>query len=280
MYSSFASDRFSAAIAGSSDSQDPELYARLRDAIAQLPSDYENDELFRDRLLTWVVDRFLHGSRYERYIVDRGYDISDGVQLVGKGFEVADYRSVTDFLQEPNGNIMPTFVSGSGLAAEDLETDLENYLRDLLAEWAEPWNFNDDEDDQFWDWIADESLGYAGYWRNILENTSLAEAIAKYRIPAEEMELARQEEERQWREKQRKQDAIADSVARQFVELGGELYRKYEMKAKQNLLQLLDMLCQSLGDCGPYAVACFVRSNYLHTSNRLAQIIQAKYPLV
>jgi hypothetical protein len=67
-------------------------------------------------------------NRYEIEIVDVGYDVSEHVHSTGESFNIENYENVKDFLEEPTGNTIPTYVSGTGLMAETYE----DYFRDLI----------------------------------------------------------------------------------------------------------------------------------------------------
>ena len=67
-------------------------------------------------------------NRYEIEIVDVVYDVSEHVHSTGESFNIENYENVKDFLEEPTGNTIPTYVSGAGLMAETYE----HYFRDLI----------------------------------------------------------------------------------------------------------------------------------------------------
>ena len=85
----------------------------------------------------WIVDNAINGEAWEIIEIDSGYDVSTGAMPTGRHHKIADFDTVEQFLDTPNGQTVPTFVSGSGLAADTLLTDYESHCADFLAEWVD-----------------------------------------------------------------------------------------------------------------------------------------------
>lgn len=105
-----------------------EISAEIQQAYAQPDCDAEHD------LGTWIAHTFLYGTPYDVVGIDSGYDYSTHPQQSDRtSFDINAYQTVEDFLGEPNGETIPTFVSGSGLAAETLWSSFENEAYNALA---------------------------------------------------------------------------------------------------------------------------------------------------
>lgn len=83
----------------------------------------------------WIVDEAVNGEAYEIITVDSGYDVSTDSRPTGRHHMIADFETVENLLGTPNGRTVPTYVSGSGLAADTLLTDYEEFISEFLSEW-------------------------------------------------------------------------------------------------------------------------------------------------
>lgn len=79
---------------------------------------------------------FTEKKAYVEY-VDSGYDVSSFGRQGNLPFSINDYKSVQDFLDEPTGNSVPTFVSGSGMGAERYEDLLQEKANELIFDYKE-----------------------------------------------------------------------------------------------------------------------------------------------
>lgn len=84
----------------------------------------------------WIVDEVVNGEAYEIITVDSGYDVSTESRPTGRHHRMADFQTVGSFLGTPNGRTVPTYVSGSGLAADTLLTDYEEFASDFIMGWV------------------------------------------------------------------------------------------------------------------------------------------------
>lgn len=84
----------------------------------------------------WIVDEAVNGEAFEIITVDSGYDVSTESRPTGRHHRIADFHTVESFLGTPNGRTVPTYLSGSGLAADTLFTDYDEFVSGFLTEWV------------------------------------------------------------------------------------------------------------------------------------------------
>ena len=85
-----------------------------------------------DDILQGVVDEAVDGTRY-RVVVDKTpWDLSTRAVSTEQQYDLSAYDMIGDFLEEPTGNTVATYVSGSGFAAESWEEQVIDMLRETV----------------------------------------------------------------------------------------------------------------------------------------------------
>lgn len=246
-------------------------------ALASLQTELEKpDNFFLEQLRIWVADQALHGVRYGQVIVDVGYDVSAAAETTGESFDPDQYETVSDFLEEINGNTVATYKSGSGLWTETLEDDFLDEARELLSNWAHRFDLSCDE----WDDLGDE-IYYLEideqHLLDMLASENLAAIVEQYRGSAEKLELERQLKAKSRQAEKQALDQLAAETAVSFFQATPDC-DKFVISRKSELLGLLNALEARLGVDGKQSVSAFVHSRHLNVSNKLRSILQQIYP--
>lgn len=108
-----------------------EIIEALEDDILRLV-DIENGEIVH-KACTFLVKQLLQANRYTVECIDLGYDTSFYPVSTGHKIEINHSDSVSDLLNEPTGNSIPTFISGSGMACETFRDMLHDELHDIIT---------------------------------------------------------------------------------------------------------------------------------------------------
>lgn len=91
-----------------------------------------NPQGFVRHFYIWVVKRWGEQAFYDTQIVDTGYDVSTQPHSTGEPLSLKA-RIYREFINANNGNTIATYYSGSGLACDTLETDLQEYFGNICA---------------------------------------------------------------------------------------------------------------------------------------------------
>lgn len=100
----------------------PRLIGSLRDPDGELER----------RVGTWIAYTVRFSPRYDVKYVDLGYDCSAHVERSDYDLSSVYLETVSDFLAQPNGHTIATYLSGSGLAASVYSDDLSEQVSDAL----------------------------------------------------------------------------------------------------------------------------------------------------
>lgn len=88
------------------------------------------------RLSQWLVGVLLDNKRYKAVVEDVGYDRSTWAVSSRDGYQMADYDTVGEILDnEFTGQTVATYCSGSGLAAQTLREAANEIASEALSEW-------------------------------------------------------------------------------------------------------------------------------------------------
>jgi hypothetical protein len=127
---------------------------------------------FLKKVLGPLIERARKAGRFDVRVEKSPWDTSSYPEPTGEACAFHSYDMVADFLDEPNGNTIPTYMSGSGMAVETYRKLLEeavssefhrwvfswikNFRNDLLADLSYPPSVLEMSDDDFWRCILDE----------------------------------------------------------------------------------------------------------------------------
>lgn len=91
-----------------------------------------------DTINTEIVRRFLFGEKYKLiHDFDPPWDCSGTLVKINKKFNLHDYKKVGNFLEEYNGNMKATYMSGLGFVPETFEEDVEYLINDEIKKLLE-----------------------------------------------------------------------------------------------------------------------------------------------
>lgn len=107
----------------------------LKDLVIELKKERELDKNnFLLKLAETFAFKILHGDKYElTYDFDPLYDHSGTLLLSKKGFEIEDYETLEDFMEEYTGEAIPTYTSGCGFVYETYEKFFYDYIMDYIS---------------------------------------------------------------------------------------------------------------------------------------------------
>ncbi|ADG07561.1 hypothetical protein [Kyrpidia tusciae] len=77
----------------------------------------ETDDIVED-IVRDLVDVVVDEGRFRVVVDETPWDVSTGAKYTGEPYDLSAYETVADFLKEPTGNTVATYISGHGLAAE------------------------------------------------------------------------------------------------------------------------------------------------------------------
>lgn len=227
----------------------------------------------------WLVDILLDNVHYEKEVQDLGFDISTHPRLTHQGFNLLEYETVEDFLNnELTGNTIATYMSGMGLIAE---THYNNGLDYCFNLWSNFINKNfpefklvrdiDDEDayDDIFEALCLENCGhyelYHEFGKMLLEdcyNNYLMETIDR-----RHKETLRQEKFDQQLEK------IAEPALKEIKMF--DTIKKIEAK---NVNELLNFLDKVVSQHGYESVCAALKYHKFNCSLKVQSILYEKYP--
>jgi sulfite reductase alpha subunit-like flavoprotein len=110
------------------------IYAKQM--IDTLKKEYETDDCGIEKDIgDWITDWALNETMSISVIEDCGYDCSTRGVETNKKYDIYAYQTVGHFLDEPNGQTIATYESGSGLCADIISTDFNYFVSELIEEW-------------------------------------------------------------------------------------------------------------------------------------------------
>ena len=251
---------------------------------------------------TWIAYVITYQYRYETKIIDSGYDISAHAYTTQEHYDINSYETVSDFLQECNGNTIATYLSGFGFRTESYENNVLNWVEEEYNAWlvelmeriaqgkqlapVEVVNyveFLQQEDEEFWlSRIWDDFLKHLVefYEKFISEfaNMNLKFVYRKYLALAQQQHTTTTKtiEAEQLLAEQREQ--ISHRIERYF-KLLCPTSKKITMAEKEIIFQVINKLSQPPQNFTPQEVSVFVHSEYFatHVSNRLKELCRIKF---
>lgn len=129
----------------------------IRDVVVKIKTELmpEGGEL-EQACYRWIQRACRENSAAEVEVIDSGYDVSSFGRKTGDAIDTSIFSTIEDFLDYPTGESVPTFMPGSGMAAETYSDLLGEFIRDQIWDWLDRNNFKsfvtDDEgmvDDEF-----------------------------------------------------------------------------------------------------------------------------------
>ena len=129
----------------------------IKDVVLKIKTEFmpEGGEL-EQACYRWIQRACRENSAAEFEVIDSGYDVSSFGRKTGDAIDTSIFSTIEDFLDYPTGESVPTFMSGSGMAAQTYSDLLEDFIRDQIGDWLDRNNLKsfvtDDEgmvDDDF-----------------------------------------------------------------------------------------------------------------------------------
>jgi hypothetical protein len=238
------------------------------------------DHAFRTRIETWLAYRVLYSTVAEVYEIDSGYDRSTFGQWTDRSFDIADFESVDDFLEQPTGDTRATYLSGSGFAAETIRDALFDEIGRALSETIShklaSYGYADDASEsreKLWEQIEDlpgNDWLRPDTWIEAYATLPLRVIVEKHRAAADFI-AARLRKERH---------AVSARVHALFLSAIGGRSEKFVRGEIELLLLLLTNLSGSIGEGGSDDVAVYVHSSEFATltSKSLREDMQRAFP--
>ena len=119
----------------------------------------------------WLADAVAQETRSEVEVIDCEYDVSSYGHKTKDPFRIADFTTVSEFLQEPTGQTQATFEFGSGMRAEDYEERLLSDAHEQIRDWVVTHGYmealSEVERDAAWDALVDalvEADAWEAWW--------------------------------------------------------------------------------------------------------------------
>jgi len=237
-------------------------------------------------LEAWVADTALNTYRYVVRHENSGYDYSTSAESTREGYDLSKYQTVNEFLEEPNGDTVATYVSGSGLRAARLDESLDDEVRNVHHKWIisqpEVMALDPDARDVLC-WEMSDAIVYESLEHELTEPLKaqpFIDVVNRHRAEAERREAERETRRQIAAERARRSAELAERTYARFRLLNAQGPTKFESPQRKRLEQLLQRLEASLGDEGRAMVAAFVRSSPFEriTSNSVRERLKAKYP--
>lgn len=131
----------------------------VRDVVVKIKTELmsEGGEL-EQACYRWIQRACRENSAAEFEVIDSGYDVSSFGRKTGNAIDISVFSTIEEFLDYPTGESVPTFMSGSGMAAQTYSELLGEFIRDQIWDWLDRNNLKsfitDDEglvDDDFCD---------------------------------------------------------------------------------------------------------------------------------
>lgn len=239
-------------------------------------------ERFAGELLAaWLLSR----RRYREEVVDSGYDVSIHARATDQGHRLSDYATVQDFLNEPSGETVATFISGSGLTAQRLEEVFADALAEAEAAFvrARVQPGDDDEDFALIEALSDDDeLNPVRYtWLEGFLRRPLADVVAPYWEGMQEQlieQAARREAEARYQRARKEQfERLGERAEARLEAAGVRLKGRYEMPQQGEVEALMQRL-EQLG-AGPEERHAFVATRLKgRLSNRLLALLTRAFP--
>jgi hypothetical protein len=108
--------------------------------------------------IRWIQGLLRKELKSKIEYIDCGYDSSSHSRRTNKKYKLEDFETINDFLNEPTGNTLATYISGHGFSAETWEDRCTEISHETLLEWLKEKDFyasllDSDEmiDDKFWE---------------------------------------------------------------------------------------------------------------------------------
>jgi hypothetical protein len=84
----------------------------------------------------WLIDILITNDKYDEVIEDSGYDVSTRSRKSTESFDISEYDTVGDFLNNEVGpRTIATYCSGHGLAAQSRAWEAEELCGEVLRSW-------------------------------------------------------------------------------------------------------------------------------------------------
>ncbi|PTM59848.1 hypothetical protein [Desmospora activa] len=88
-----------------------------------------------DHIAKWMAYQFLTKNKYEvDHNLDPPWDSSGRLISTNQNLQTEDYQTLEQFLEEYNGNSLPSFVSGCGLSHQTFAADLERETSQFIGD--------------------------------------------------------------------------------------------------------------------------------------------------
>lgn len=205
------------------------------------------DGFIAEQILIEIARYALFENKSEVEVVDLGYDLSSYGYKTNKRFKLSNYKTVGDFLDEPNGETEATHVSGMGFTAKTIKSEIFEFAEDLHSEVVEKWleEHNIEVDERIASDFYDKLYVETDPDNIVFEIESLPflEVVERYKEAAiqieKEMEAEEDEEEKKKREKRKIIEKIHGYVLEMAHEMG---YIRFVMENKNILWNIIERL--------------------------------------
>jgi hypothetical protein len=205
------------------------------------------DGLVAKTVLTEIVRYALFENKSEVEIEDLGYDCSYYGRRTNKKFNIADYKTVGDFLKEPDGQTEATHMSGMGFAARTIERDMcdlaEDTFNELVEEWLNEHNIKIDEDviTDFYDKVYEEI--YPSDVVDEISSLPFLEVVERFREEATQIEMEKEKEEEEEEKRRQEERRIVEKIHGYVLEMAQEMgYTRFVMENKDILWNIIERL--------------------------------------
>lgn len=154
--------------------------SKIQSLIPQIKSKMLDEEGYCiTSFAIWLINIIIDNNKYIEVIEDYGYDISTRAEISEDSYNLAQYETIEEFLEnEFTGNTTATYISGHGLAAEKLYEEAQNQIRDI---WFDFINNEFPELELIKNQEVDDSV-YDELWKYDLIDINILEYICKLRL--------------------------------------------------------------------------------------------------
>ena len=84
----------------------------------------------------WAISALLNSEKYTVRYEDTGYDVSCYPKETGQMHRIEDYKTVGNFLEEPTGETVATYIPGQGIDVERYHEEFARILYNYLHQWC------------------------------------------------------------------------------------------------------------------------------------------------
>ncbi|MHB1646164.1 MAG: hypothetical protein ACYCSW_06595 [bacterium] len=242
--------------------------------ITVIKEDLNNGDIL-DGIYHSLAYDFYYNFKYDTYLIDAGYDISEYPKDTKQHFKLEDYKTVGDFLKEYTGNTVATYISGNGISAETYEDDIEEQLdnaishiiNDIFAEYKINKEEEDSVRDDIYDKLIENNLSGIAILETIVKTSSFKDMILKHKDIADNIYKTRLDEESEKEEIIINNNKISQSICNDFL-----LFKDKTEKFTSEDIADLKMIIKSLKlKFGEKNIKIFIESDYFkkNVSNSL-----------